>query len=131
MAKGSFKFKLAKECGIRGDAVVEVGKLVLKNRQGYLGEAKLGKHLVECGKRGYGHLTMADIGLLDMIVHCVEDWRSQLDNLSSNDTVVQDANDLIEVARKFADMDYNEFDVAKKNDKVIHRRRQAMVALVA
>ena len=114
MAKSSFKFQLAKECGIRGDAVVEVGKRVLKSRQGYRGEVKLGKHLVECGKHGYGRLTMADIGLLDMIISGIESY-----NTTANDKVVQDANDLIEVARKFADMDYNDFDIAKKDNRVI------------
>ena len=112
MAKSSFKFQLAKECGIRGDAVVEVGNFILKNCQGYRGEAKLGKHLIECGKRGSGHLTMTDIGLLDMIIHGAEQFPFYS---GVNDKVVQDANNLIEVARKFADMDYDEFDIAYYN----------------
>ena len=126
MAKSSFKFQLAKECGIRGDAVVEVGKLVLKSRRGYRGEVKLGNRLVECGKRGFGRLTMADIGLLDMIISSTETFDKLYNNSSTNNKVVQDANDLIEVARKFADMDYDDFDIANKNNNIIHRRLAAL-----
>ena len=127
MAKGSFKFQLAKECGIRGSDVVEVGKFLLKSRRGYRGEVKLGKHLVDCGKRGFGYLTMEDIGLLDMTIHSAEQYPFYS---SDNDKVVQDANDLIEVSRKFADMDYNDFDIAKKNDNIIHRRWAALKSTV-
>jgi hypothetical protein len=125
MAKGSFKFQLAKECHIRGSDVVGVGKLVLKIRAGYRGEVKLGNRLVECGKLGVGHLTMEDIGLLDMIIHGAEEFPFYS---GVNDKVIQDANDLIEVARKFADMDYQDFDIASKNDNIIYRRRAALVA---
>ena len=128
MAKGSFKFALAKECGIRGNAVVKVGKLVLKIRPGYRGEVKLGNHLVECGTLGVGHLTMADIGLLDMIIHSVETYPFL--NIGVDTEIIQDANDLIMIARKFADMDYNDFDIAKKNDSIISRRWSALVAEV-
>ena len=112
MAKCSFKFQLAKECGIRNKDVVSLGKFILAQRCGYRGEVKLARYLVECGQRGAGRLTMADIGLLEMIIHGFEQMQPILPTIGA-DVAIRTGNILIEVARKFADMDYEEFDRVK------------------
>ena len=132
MAKCSFKFQLATSCGILNTDVVKLGKFMLSHRSDYRGEAKLAKLLIDCGKRGAGSLTMADVGMLEMIVSNMETYKAFMVDTRKSvpefniGELAEVGNDLIEVAHKFADMDYDDFDKSKKNDDLIKRLRSKL-----